>query len=478
MKRVRSAGERLGWRERIGFGAGDFAQNLVYPAAGMYLLFFYTDILGLSPGIAAAMFLAVQILDMFWNPLAGALMDRWSPRWGKYRSHLLLAGVPFSLMAVLCFFNPFGAGAGLCKTVYAFATFASFSMLFTVLNVSYGALGSSLTRDTDEIAVLTTARIFLANAGGFAAAAGVPLLVAALAGERDLPWRMALFMGLGMLPSFIFMPMIPALRRRLGKKNLFFAFSPAALLGMAALYAASRFGRVEDHPVLVYAAQFVKASGIMLATGCMWAFVPDVITYSERMAGRRLSGIVTAIIGVFFRIGLAMGRIVPAIVLGVAGYEAAAAEEPSSLPSDPRAWLLAISILAAIAIAALSASFAWTKERLAMDAKDSGDVGLCDLVREFVRNRPLRILSLFFVCAFAMMSIGNAAGAYFMNGLEAQSPAAQEAIRWLVSVIPAALAVVSAAVLRLYPLTDGKIDEIGRDIESAGRDRKPATPRS
>lgn len=455
----------LGWPVRLGFGAGDFAQNLVYPAAGLYLLFFYTDIFGLEPSLAAAMFLAAQVLDIFWNPLAGAFIDARSPRFGKYRSYLLYAGIPFAVLAALCFFNPFGASAGWAKPLYAFATFGAFSMLFTLLNVSYGALGSSLTRDTDEMTVLTSVRIFLANAGGFAAAAGVPLLVGALAGEKPLPWRTALFMGLGMLPSFLLMPIIPALRRRLGKKNLFFAFMPLALAGMAALYFASRFGGVAAHPVLVYIAQAVKASGIILATGCMWAFVPDAITYSERMTGRRLSGIVTAIMGVFFRVGLAMGRIIPAAVLGLAGYRAAGAEE-STLPADPKAWLLAISLLSAVGIVFLVASFIWTKERFAMDSRESERVGFADIWREFVRNRPLRILALFFVASFAMMSVGNAAGAYFMNGLESQPPLAQEAIRWLVSVVPAALALVAAAVLRRYPLTDGKIDKMSRDIQA------------
>ena len=53
-----------------------------------------------------------------------------------------------------------------------------------------------------------------------------------------------------------------------------------------------------------------------------------------------------------------------------------------------------------------------------------------------LHNRPLRIVALFFITAFAMMSVGNAAGAYFMNDLEQQTPLAQEGIRWLVCVIP------------------------------------------
>ncbi len=81
-------------KSRISFGAGDVAQNLLYPAVGMYLLFFYTDIFGISPARAATMFLVAQIVDIVWNPLAGTFIDRRSPTWGKYRTYLLAAGIP------------------------------------------------------------------------------------------------------------------------------------------------------------------------------------------------------------------------------------------------------------------------------------------------------------------------------------------------------------------------------------------------
>ena len=444
----------LSWRVRIGFGAGDFAQNLVFSAVGTYMLFFCTDVVGLSPTAAATIFLVVQLVDVFWNPFVGVYIDRHDPPWGKYRSYLLTAGIPLSAFAVLCFFNPFSGSGGPWKTVYECAAFAGFTLLFTLVNVAYGALNASLSRDPEEITVLTSVRIFLANAGCLAAMAGVPLLVAALAGGRGataLPWRMALFMGLGMLPSFVFMPLLPVLSRLLGKKRLFFVFASVAAVGMVALYVLSRIGRIEDHPVLVSAAQFVKATGIIVATGYMWALVPEVIAYSEDRTGRRLSGIVNAIMGVFFKMGMAAGKIVAGLVLAATGYCASVAEGEVSLPSDLRAWPWAMSVLALIAILSLVFSFTQTKERIVMDAEATSQVKAGDLVQEFRSNVLLRLLALFFFVAFAMMSVGNAAGAYFMNGLEAQAPLAQEGIRWLVCVIPAILLAVAAAVIARYP---------------------------
>ena len=442
---------KIDWPARLGFGAGDIAQNLAYPAASMYLLFFYTEVVGLPPSCAAAIFLAAQIVDFVWNPLAGVLVDRLNPRAGKYRTWLLAAGLPFAALAALSFWNPFAAHAGMPAVAWSAATYIAFSMSFTLLNVAYGALGASLTRDPDELTSLTAVRIFLANAACFAASAGVPLIVAAFSGAGRLPWRMALFMGLGVLPSFVFMPLLPWLRRRLGRRGLFCTFAPVAVLGMAALYALSRAGLAAGHPGLVCFAQFVKASGIIVATGYMWALVPEVVDYSERITGRRLSAVINSIIGVFFRLGMAVGKILPGAVLAWTGYLAQAeGASPGKAwgASRPAAWLGALAIVALVSALALTWSFLHTKERL--PAGGGEPVGLGEIWRELRRNKPLRVLSLFFALSFAMMSVGNASGAYFMNGLDSQSPLAQEGVRWLVCVIPAALMAAATAAICRY----------------------------
>ena len=179
--------KRLSWLQRIGFGAGDLAQNLIYQTICMYLLFFYTDVYVLggdaarSAGLAGTMFLIVRLVDVLWDPLVGTFVDKHHPRWGKYRSYLVLGGVPLTLLAILCFWDGFAP-----SLLYAYVTYVALSMIYTLINVPYGALNASLTRDTDEITVLTSTRMFMANCGGLAVSAGVPLLVAALAGAELL----------------------------------------------------------------------------------------------------------------------------------------------------------------------------------------------------------------------------------------------------------------------------------------------------
>jgi Na+/melibiose symporter-like transporter len=453
---------KLSWLQRIGFGSGDLAQNLIYQTISMYLLFFYTDIYGLDPGVAATMFLVVRLVDVLWDPLVGTFVDKNTPRWGKYRSYLLLAGIPLTVLAILCFWNGFSG-----NLIYAYVTYVGMSMCYTLINVPYGALNSSLTRDTNEITILTSVRMFMANVGGLAVSAGVPIIVALMAGA-DLPLEMAFFMGLGSLPSFIFMPLVPAIKRKVGKKGMFYIFLTVAIVGMAMLYLISRFMDMKENMTLVYIAQFVKSTGVIVATGYMWALIPEVISYSEHKTGRRISGIVNALTGIFFKAGMALGGVVPGLILAYTDYQVR--QEANNLPKDSGAWFYTMLIFALVGLILLVFCFTQTKERVVMDEKDTKDVKVSDLWTEFLHNRPLRVIALFFITAFAMMSVGNAAGAYFMNDLELQTPLAQEGIRWLVCVIPAILLLVAMWIISKYELSDEVINRINLEIEDKRRE--------
>ncbi len=80
---------KLSWLQRIGFGSGDLAQNLIYQTVCMYLLIFYTNVYGLKPEVAAVMFLIVRIVDVLLGSLVGAFVDKHNPKLGKYRSYLI-----------------------------------------------------------------------------------------------------------------------------------------------------------------------------------------------------------------------------------------------------------------------------------------------------------------------------------------------------------------------------------------------------
>lgn len=445
-----SGENKLSWLQYIGFGSGDLAQNLIYQTISMYLLIFYTNVYGLSPAVAAVMFLVVRIVDVIWDPIVGTYVDKRNPRWGKYRSYLLLGGIPLTAFAILCFWNGFSG-----SLLYAYATYVSLSICYTLVNVPYGALNASLTRDTNQITILTSTRMFMANIGGLAVGYGIPIVVAwfyrqhtgdiamsefkltmasgsdwfyamsiyALIGlallifcfsqtkervvmpagtaaevkvsdlwtefRRNKPLRviafffitsfammaignaagayyinyningdaivLANFMALGSIPAFIFMPLIPAIKKRIGKKGMFYVFLSIAILGMAMLYTVSVVDSLRQHIWLVYIAQFVKSTGVIVATGYMWALVPEVISYGEYQHGKRISGIVNALTGIFYKAGMALGGVVPGFVLAIVGFNADSIQQ-TPLANQGILWLVAIipAVLLAISIFIIS----------------------------------------------------------------------------------------------------------------------------
>ncbi|MBR2063230.1 MAG: MFS transporter [Bacteroidales bacterium] len=428
---------KLTWRQRIGFSAGDLAQNLIYQTVSIWLLFFYTNVYGLAPASSAVMFLVVRIIDVIWDPVVGAFIDKANPPWGKYRSWLLFAGFPLAGFAILCFWNGFSG-----SLLYAYITYVGMSMCFTLINVPYGALNSSLTRDTDEITILTSVRMLFANLAGLIIKT-LPLVIAIFAPKaynettgrmeavyntpeaapawfitmsifalvglallifcfveskerivmdadetsevkvsdlwmelvRNKPLRIlsiffivafttmsisnaadsyfmtyninasplmtTAFMWMGTIPAFIFLPLVPAIKKKIGKAGMFRMFLGISIVGMLIMYLVVSIPSLKTCFPLLCLIQFIKSAGVLVATGYMWALVPEVVTYGEYQTGRRVAAIVNAIICIFMKAGMALGGVIPGLVLSWVGFSSAS-QNQSQLAEQGILWLVTL----------------------------------------------------------------------------------------------------------------------------------------
>lgn len=170
---IRPIGQ-IGVGEKVGFGLGDFACNLIYASLSSYLLFFYTNVFGITAAAASFLFLVVRFVDALSDPIIGFFVDKSNTRWGKYRPFLLYGAIPFAILAVLCFTVPSFGGA--TKLAYAYITYILLSICYTFVNVPYGSLTAAMTNDQQESVSLTTYRTFLANVGQVIVAFFVPFL--------------------------------------------------------------------------------------------------------------------------------------------------------------------------------------------------------------------------------------------------------------------------------------------------------------
>ncbi|MCE9686501.1 glycoside-pentoside-hexuronide (GPH):cation symporter [Shewanella sp. AS16] len=169
-------------REKIAYGLGDTASNIVFQTVMLFLTFFYTDIFGISPAFVGTMFLAVRLIDAVTDPLMGALADRTRTRWGKFRPYLLWFALPFGAISVLAFSTPDLSEQG--KMVYAFVTYTALMMVYTAINIPYCALGGVLTADPRERVSVQSYRFVFAMLGGLLVS-GLTLPLVEFLGEGD-----------------------------------------------------------------------------------------------------------------------------------------------------------------------------------------------------------------------------------------------------------------------------------------------------
>ena len=154
------------------------------------------------------------------------------------------------------------------------------------------------------------------------------------------PLMTTAFMWLGTIPAFIFMPLVPAIKRKIGKKGMFYLFLGTAIIGMAMMYIFVQVEALKRFDLLCVA-QFVKSTGIIVATGYMWVLVPEVVSYGEYTSGRRIAGIVNALTGIFFKAGMALGGVVPGAVLAWVGFNAELPQQ-TALAEQGILWLVCV----------------------------------------------------------------------------------------------------------------------------------------
>lgn len=170
-------------RARIGFGVGDFGFLLVWQGTALFLMYFYTDVLGISPAVAGTIYLIAMAWDAITDPFFATLADRTRSKMGKYRPWLLFGAVPFGLSYPIAFSSP--GPLPVDPVVWALATHILLRTAYTVVSMPFNALQARLTDDADERAVLSGFRMIGAALGGLAVVFMTPMLVQYLGEGRE-----------------------------------------------------------------------------------------------------------------------------------------------------------------------------------------------------------------------------------------------------------------------------------------------------
>jgi len=172
--------QKVSVKEKIGYGLGDTASNIVFQLVISFMFIFYTDVFGLPAAAVGTLLLVVRIFDGISDPIMGGIADRTNTRWGKYRPFLIICSIPYALFAVLAFYTPDLDSSG--KLIYAYVTYALLMIAYTAINIPYSALGGVITSSTTERASVQSWRFALAMTGGLIVASSTLPLVDYLGG--------------------------------------------------------------------------------------------------------------------------------------------------------------------------------------------------------------------------------------------------------------------------------------------------------
>lgn len=170
--------KKLTLRNYLAYAAGDAANNLSFTMAGMFLILYYTNVVGVEGAVVGTMFLVVRFIDAITDVIGGRLVDAKKPgRLGKFRPFILWFSLPLLLssMAIYSaktFFPDISGGAAIA---YMYGTYILMGCVFyTLVNIPYGSMAPAVTQ-------VPTERGKLAAFRGYGAATAVLALAFVIA---------------------------------------------------------------------------------------------------------------------------------------------------------------------------------------------------------------------------------------------------------------------------------------------------------
>jgi len=167
--------EVLSRRTKVMYGVGDAGVNLADTVVGLLFAIFLTDVVGIRPGMAAAVVFIGRTFDYINDPIIGFLSDRTRSRWGRRRPFILFGMLPFALVYMLLWWIP-PLSSQISLAIYYGIAFVLYDTFATILYMPYFALTPELTSDYDERTSLTSYRMVFSTLGAMVAFV-VPLAI-------------------------------------------------------------------------------------------------------------------------------------------------------------------------------------------------------------------------------------------------------------------------------------------------------------
>ncbi|MDJ0921531.1 MAG: MFS transporter [Henriciella sp.] len=455
--------DKPGFSEKLGYGMGDTASNIVFQGVNILLLYFYTDVMGLAPATVALIFVGVRIWDTVNDPVMGIIADRTQTRHGKYRPYLLWMAVPFGLITFLTFAAP--SMGDTLKIAYATVTYLILMMVYTAINVPYSALMGVMTSNSEQRTILSSYRFV----GAFTAALIISMaarpMVSLFGGgqgtegfDEALGFRLT-FLLLATLATVLFLVTFLTTRERVAppkvtdpniRKDVEVLLQNRAWLVMAAagvltLSNVAVRNAVTFHFFKYYVGDdgspyflFLDQTSLFLTLGSL-AFIAGLV-FTKTLA--RTFGKRNALIGL---------TVLNALTMMAFFF----------IPPEAYWVMVGVNVLGSL-LAGPTPALVWS---MYADVADYGEW------RSGRRSTGLVFSAAMFAQKMGLTIGGAGAGALlgligFVANQE-QSPEALEGLRIIFSLVPGALALCNGLVLLLYPIREETVEQMGRELAAS-----------
>jgi len=440
--------DKLSQTSVFGYGVGDLGSNMAWGMGSTFLLFFYTDVFGITAAAAGTLLLVARIFDAVNDPVMGMITEHVETRWGKFR-HYLLFGTPIlGVLLVLTFTVPPLEGGA--KLAYAYITYIALGTVFTAVNLPYGALATTMAQSAAERNRLSAARGAGAIVGGgVIVGMATPMLVEVLGGGDPATGFQATALIFAVIcvvclwftfatseekfrapePSNISVGRLLAIL----KSN-----TPFLLLALSILLSSS-------------ASQTRLASVVYYATYCLKR--PDLI------AAIFLSGAIAMILGIVVgnRLAARLGKKdaslvgISVAVFGGFGMYLTNYEAIFVL----LAWNIVVALGGGVMLGLL-----WS---LISDTVEYGEWNSGVRAEGAVYSASSFVMKFSSALAGIIPAVVLSATGYIAN--QDQTPLATSGIDWMTTLIPSLLSLMAIVPLWYYPLTDDRFRSIVEDLE-------------
>lgn len=436
--------------EKLAYGVGDGACNIIWQTIMLFIAYFYTDIYGLSAIHMGIMFLVARGLDAVVDVAMGFISDRTRTKDGQFRPYLLWFCIPYGMLGALTFYTPDLGSTG--KIIYAYVTYSLLSAIYSAINVPYCAMINNISRSPKERVSLQSYRFAFAAFGGIlVSAVAMPLVKVFGQGDESHGYFLAMVVmgGLSIVMFLMcyfftrerYIPPLPPVMpgqfrkevlsdlgalwhnhdwRRLFALNIVNLIAGCLKTGVAIYFVTYYLQKPELISIFLVAILSSKLVGSAIS--------PWLFGSSCRVAGYKLAMVIQALLMiVLFFIGSEHVLLIGAMIVGVHVINACA---------TPLQWSM-----------------------------------LSDVIDDVERSAGKNLSGLIFSTNLFAIKVGIAIGGAFIGGALAmggyvgkapvQTEEALMAIRLLFTVVPAVLILSLLWILRKYSLTDLKLKGIG-----------------